>query len=52
MTNLIINIFLLLGAKRVAWPPPNDSGLGSPYSENSSVSAQVRRIINFVCAFL
>nr|CAH7730852.1 unnamed protein product [Callosobruchus chinensis] len=29
------------GAKRVAWPPPNEAGLEGPYSEHSSVPSQV-----------
>uniref|UniRef100_V5GKU3 Uncharacterized protein n=1 Tax=Anoplophora glabripennis TaxID=217634 RepID=V5GKU3_ANOGL len=29
------------GAKRVAWPPPSESGSDSPYVEQNSVSAQV-----------
>nr|CAH7730851.1 unnamed protein product [Callosobruchus chinensis] len=28
------------GAKRVAWPPPNEAGLEGPYSEHSSVPSQ------------
>lgn len=34
-------ISFLLGTKRVAWPPPNESGPDSPYVEQNAVAAQV-----------
>ncbi|CAH2001550.1 unnamed protein product [Acanthoscelides obtectus] len=37
---LVISVPFLLRAKRVAWPPPNESGFDGPYSEHSSVPTQ------------